>query len=176
MGFFAGISLAKTTSEAEAAKLKLKKKQKPKKHLMQNLMTGRKCRTKIAELVKKKPKKRIKHHATSRRKLCIWCLRFNNFMQTTPELKNLVDENYIYYHSIILRKIKREDFCTIRKSWRNMAILFLVLDKKWKANSYTRKRFVGRRKRLQLRKVKHSFEALKPKNNKKELDFSTLFI
>ncbi|WP_332032958.1 thioredoxin family protein [Kaistella sp.] len=29
---------------------------------------------------------------------CIWCLRFNNFVQTTPELKGIVDANYLYYH------------------------------------------------------------------------------
>ncbi|WP_288445746.1 thioredoxin family protein [uncultured Chryseobacterium sp.] len=29
---------------------------------------------------------------------CIWCLRFNNFVQTTPELKELADKNYVYYH------------------------------------------------------------------------------
>ncbi|PZU82153.1 MAG: thioredoxin family protein [Chryseobacterium sp.] len=29
---------------------------------------------------------------------CIWCLRFNNYVQQTPELKQLVDNNYIYYH------------------------------------------------------------------------------
>ncbi|MBW8358238.1 MAG: thioredoxin family protein [Weeksellaceae bacterium] len=29
---------------------------------------------------------------------CIWCLRFNNFIQTTPELKKTVDDNYLYYH------------------------------------------------------------------------------
>lgn len=29
---------------------------------------------------------------------CIWCLRFNNFVQTTPELKQIVDDNYLYYH------------------------------------------------------------------------------
>ncbi|MDR6515330.1 thioredoxin family protein [Chryseobacterium camelliae] len=29
---------------------------------------------------------------------CIWCLRFNNFVQTTPELKKIVDDNYLYYH------------------------------------------------------------------------------
>ncbi|SHF87202.1 Thioredoxin-like [Chryseobacterium vrystaatense] len=29
---------------------------------------------------------------------CIWCLRFNNFVQTTPELKETVDKNYLYYH------------------------------------------------------------------------------
>ncbi|CAA7387052.1 thioredoxin family protein [Chryseobacterium fistulae] len=29
---------------------------------------------------------------------CIWCLRFNDFVQKTPELKNMVDTNYLYYH------------------------------------------------------------------------------
>lgn len=29
---------------------------------------------------------------------CIWCLRFNNYVQTTPELKETIDKNYLYYH------------------------------------------------------------------------------
>lgn len=29
---------------------------------------------------------------------CIWCLRFNNFVETTPELKEIVDKNFLYYH------------------------------------------------------------------------------
>lgn len=29
---------------------------------------------------------------------CIWCLRFNQYVQTTPELKTLVDKNFEYYH------------------------------------------------------------------------------
>ncbi|UQB69474.1 thioredoxin family protein [Epilithonimonas zeae] len=29
---------------------------------------------------------------------CIWCLRFNNYVQQTPELKQIVDDNYVYYH------------------------------------------------------------------------------
>ena len=29
---------------------------------------------------------------------CIWCLRFNQYVQTTPELKKIVDQNYLYYH------------------------------------------------------------------------------
>lgn len=29
---------------------------------------------------------------------CIWCLRFNQFIQTTPELKEIVDNNFEYYH------------------------------------------------------------------------------
>lgn len=29
---------------------------------------------------------------------CIWCLRFNQYVQNTPELKEVVDQNYLYYH------------------------------------------------------------------------------
>lgn len=29
---------------------------------------------------------------------CIWCLRFNDFVQKTEELKTVVDQNYLYYH------------------------------------------------------------------------------
>lgn len=29
---------------------------------------------------------------------CIWCLRFNNFVQETPDLKKIVEDNYLYYH------------------------------------------------------------------------------
>ena len=29
---------------------------------------------------------------------CIWCLRFNDYVQKTPELKKIVDDNYVYYH------------------------------------------------------------------------------
>lgn len=29
---------------------------------------------------------------------CIWCLRFNDFVEKTPELQSIVDENYLYYH------------------------------------------------------------------------------
>ena len=29
---------------------------------------------------------------------CIWCLRFNQYVQSTSELKEIVDQNYLYYH------------------------------------------------------------------------------
>ncbi|SPW29060.1 Disulfide bond reductase DsbH precursor [Elizabethkingia miricola] len=53
---------------------------------------------KIAELtaLAKKENKNIMIQAGGN--WCIWCLRFNNYVQTTPELKKLADDNYIYYH------------------------------------------------------------------------------
>ena len=29
---------------------------------------------------------------------CVWCLRFNNLVTKTPELKRILDKKYIYYH------------------------------------------------------------------------------
>lgn len=29
---------------------------------------------------------------------CIWCLRFNQFVQDTPELREMVDKKFLYYH------------------------------------------------------------------------------
>jgi len=53
---------------------------------------------KIAEVVKqaKAENKNIMIQAGGN--WCIWCLRFNNYVQTTPELKEIVDKNYVYYH------------------------------------------------------------------------------
>jgi len=39
---------------------------------------------------------------------CIWCLRFNDFVQQTPELKQVVDANYLYYHLNYSQKNKNK--------------------------------------------------------------------
>ena len=53
---------------------------------------------KIAELVKKAKAENKNIILQAGGNWCIWCLRFNNFVQTTPELKEIVDANYLYYH------------------------------------------------------------------------------
>ena len=53
---------------------------------------------KIAEMVKKAKAENKNIILQAGGNWCIWCLRFNNFVQTTPELKEVVDENYLYYH------------------------------------------------------------------------------
>ncbi|MCQ4034450.1 thioredoxin family protein [Kaistella montana] len=53
---------------------------------------------KIAELVKKAKAENKNIILQAGGNWCIWCLRFNNFVQTTSELKEVVDENYLYYH------------------------------------------------------------------------------
>lgn len=53
---------------------------------------------KIAQLVKQAQAENKNIILQAGGNWCIWCLRFNQFVQTTPELKNMVDENYLYYH------------------------------------------------------------------------------
>ncbi|WP_309597745.1 thioredoxin family protein [Flavobacterium oreochromis] len=57
---------------------------------------------------------------------CIWCLRLNNFIQKTEELKKIVDTNYIYYHLNWSPKIKMKSSLPIMKILeKRMGILFL---------------------------------------------------
>lgn len=53
---------------------------------------------KISELVKQAKAENKNIILQAGGNWCIWCLRFNNFVQTTPELKEIVDKNYLYYH------------------------------------------------------------------------------
>ena len=62
---------------------------------------------------------------------CIWCLRFNDFVQNTPELKTLVDSNYLYYHLNFSPENKNEK---VFKKYGNPGDkygypVFIVLDK-----------------------------------------------
>lgn len=53
---------------------------------------------KIAELVKQAKAENKNIILQAGGNWCIWCLRFNQFVHTTPELNQIVDENYLYYH------------------------------------------------------------------------------
>lgn len=53
---------------------------------------------KIAEVVKQAKAENKNVMIQAGGNWCIWCLRFNNYVQTTPELKEMVDKNYVYYH------------------------------------------------------------------------------
>ena len=95
--FLPVISNAQTTSEVDAAKLEAKKKAEAEKaSYAKPYNDAENAEKKIAELVKKAKKENKNIMLQAGGNWCIWCLRFNNFVQTTPELKNLVDENYIY--------------------------------------------------------------------------------
>ncbi|NAW51546.1 thioredoxin family protein [Elizabethkingia argentiflava] len=53
---------------------------------------------KISELVKQAQKQHKNIILQAGGNWCIWCLRFNNYVQNTPELKKIVEDNYLYYH------------------------------------------------------------------------------
>ncbi|MGS4344720.1 thioredoxin family protein [Myroides odoratus] len=61
---------------------------------------------------------------------CIWCLRFNDFVQQTPELKQLVDQNFVYYHLNYSQKNKNKAvFNAYTPDARNLGYpFFFVLD------------------------------------------------
>ncbi|KMQ65230.1 thioredoxin [Chryseobacterium angstadtii] len=62
---------------------------------------------------------------------CIWCLRFNNFVQSTPELKEIVDKNYLYYHLNYSPENKNEKVFSqyININEQQFYPFFIILDK-----------------------------------------------
>ncbi len=79
---------AEKKKAAEAEKAKLPKPYHPEEN----------AEEKIAELVKQAKAENKNVILQAGGNWCIWCLRFNQFVQTTPELKENVDKNYLYYH------------------------------------------------------------------------------
>lgn len=94
-------STAILEAKKKAAKAELAKLPKPYNE-MEN------AEEKIAELVKQAKAENKNVMLQAGGNWCIWCLRFNNYVQTTPELKEVVDKNYIYYHLNYSPKNKNE--------------------------------------------------------------------
>ncbi len=65
---------------------------------------------------------------------CVWCLRLNDFIQNTDELKSVVDNNYIYYHLNWSPKNKNEKFFAKygNPGDKQGYPIFMVLNKKGK--------------------------------------------
>ncbi len=65
---------------------------------------------------------------------CIWCLRFNNFVQTTPELKEIADKKYVYYHLNYSPDNKNEKVFAqyINTNEQQAYPFFIILDKNGK--------------------------------------------
>ena len=120
---------------------------------------------KIAELTAqaKKENKNIMIQAGGN--WCIWCLRFNNYVQTTPELKKLVDDNYIYYHLNYSPDNKNEKiFAKYGNPGDKYGYpVFIVLDKYGKQIHTQDSSVLEEGKGYSLDKVKKFFEDWKPK-------------
>lgn len=87
------------TPQSDAAKLEAKKKMEEEKQaLPKPYDPTENAEEKISKLIAqaKKENKNIMIQAGGN--WCIWCLRFDNYVKTTPELKSVLDANYLYYH------------------------------------------------------------------------------
>lgn len=97
---------------------------------------------------------------------CIWCLRFNQFVQTTPELKNVVDENYLYYHLNYSPENKNEKvFAKYDNPGAKYGYpVFIVLDKNGKMIHTQDSAVLEQGKGYSIEKVKAFFQEWAPKS------------
>lgn len=95
---------------------------------------------------------------------CIWCLRFNKFVQNTPELKNVVDKNYVYYHLNYSPENKNEKiFAEYGNPGDKFGYpVFIVLDKNGKMIHVQPSDVLEEGKGYSLEKVKEFFNQWTP--------------
>ena len=122
--------------------------------------------TKIAELVKQAQKENKNIILQAGGNWCIWCLRFNQFVQTTPELKNIVDENYLYYHLNYSPENKNEKvFAKYGNPGEKFGYpVFVVLDKNGKMIHTQDSAVLEEGKGYSIKKVKAFFTEWAPKS------------
>ena len=122
--------------------------------------------TKIAELVKQAQKENKNIILQAGGNWCIWCLRFNQFVQTTPELKNVVDENYLYYHLNYSPENKNEKvFAKYGNPGEKFGYpVFVVLDKNGKMIHTQDSAVLEEGKGYSIEKVKAFFTDWAPKS------------
>jgi thioredoxin-related protein len=96
---------------------------------------------------------------------CIWCLRFNNYVQTTPELKEIVDKNYVYYHLNFSPDNKNEKvFAQYGNPGEKFGYpVFIILDKDGKMIKVQQSDVLEEGKGYSKEKVKEFFTAWAPK-------------
>ncbi|QQQ28535.1 thioredoxin family protein [Chryseobacterium indoltheticum] len=97
---------------------------------------------------------------------CIWCLRFNQYVQTTPELKKMVDKNYLYYHLNYSPDNKNEKvFSQYGNPGEKFGYpVFIVLDKNGKMIHIQQSDVLEEGKGYSLEKTKAFFNQWAPKS------------
>lgn len=120
---------------------------------------------KIATLVKKAKAENKNIILQAGGNWCIWCLRFNNFVQTTPELKEIVDANYLYYHLNYSPANKNQkEFAKYGNPGDKFGYpVFIVLDGNGKQIHTQDSSVLEEGKGYSLEKVKAFFNEWKPK-------------
>lgn len=121
---------------------------------------------KIAELVKQAQAENKNIILQAGGNWCIWCLRFNQFVQTTPELKHVVDENYLYYHLNYSPENKNEKvFAKYDNPGAKFGYpVFVVLDKNGKMIHTQDSAVLEEGKGYSIEKVKAFFQEWAPKS------------
>lgn len=97
---------------------------------------------------------------------CIWCLRFNDFVQKTPELKMIVDQNYLYYHLNYSPENKNTKvFAKYGNPGDEFGYpVFIILDKNGKQIHTQDSGVLEEGKSYSVEKVKDFFNAWTPKS------------
>ena len=121
---------------------------------------------KIADLVKQAQKENKNIILQAGGNWCIWCLRFNQFVQTTPELKAVVDENFLYYHLNYSPENKNEKvFAKYDNPGAKFGYpVFVVLDKDGKMIHTQDSAVLEEGKGYSIEKVKAFFQEWAPKS------------
>lgn len=97
---------------------------------------------------------------------CIWCLRFNNFVQETPDLKKIVDDNYLYYHLNYSPENKNEKVFSqyVNVNEQLFYPFFVILDKNGKKIHVQQSEVLEEGKGYSKEKVKEFLSSWIPKS------------
>ncbi len=98
---------------------------------------------------------------------CIWCLRFNDYVQKTAELKQIVDNNYIYYHLNWSPENKNEKvFAAYGNPGDKLGYpVFIILDENGKQIHTQDSGVLEEGNGYSFEKVKEFFNSWKPKTS-----------
>lgn len=160
---------AKVTTAVDSAKIAAEKKKKSdaeKAKLPKPYHPEENAEAKISALLKQAKTEHKNVMIQAGGNWCIWCLRFDNYVQTTPELKQLVDENYIYYHLNYSPENKNEKvFAKYGNPGEKFGYpVFIVLDENGKQIHTQNSAVLEEGSGYSLQKVKDFFNKWKPKS------------
>ena len=117
----------------------------------------------ISKLILKAQKERKNIMIQAGGNWCIWCLRFDNFVNNTPELKQLVEENFIYYHLNFSPKNKNERaFAKYGTDQKIGYPYFIILNKDGKKLHIQESGILEEGEGYSVKKVKAFFEKWTP--------------
>ncbi len=162
-------SLLVTSDKASVEEAKKKLAQTEKAKLVKPYHPEDNAEAKISELIKTAQQENKNIILQAGGNWCIWCLRFNNFVNETPELKQLVDQNYLYYHLNFSPENKNEIvFAQYGNPGEKYGYpVFIVLNKEGKMIHIQDSAVLEEGKGYSLEKVKAFFSEWTPSKSEK---------